>query len=169
MQCSTLLFLFATILHAECMLQSQQKTTLGVSPSIQLSVNSYTGTYTIYVNNTEWFTSGPTAVYFDGAWSTTEDGSLKQQTHGFYSGYDTWGLFGATEIAWVTKGGELFYTVFKIYYDEPAIVFEQRFPDGASNTSVQGSLMSSFPTLNITDVQSGQYGYLTYSGNSRWN
>ena len=167
LRCSVLLLLFVIAFHTECY-RGHQQTLPAVSPSIQLDLNPAVGSFSISVNHSVWFTSGPITVYTDGAWSSTEDGSLKRQNCSSYQGYDSWGPFDATKILWRTIGGVSFYTVFKVYREVPAIAFEQLFGNGAQGTAVQGSVMSSFPTLNLTGGQSGQYGFLTYSGNSRW-
>ncbi|XP_062503496.1 uncharacterized protein LOC134180364 [Corticium candelabrum] len=157
MRCSVVL-MFLVLLHQEVALETNVS-------SVQLAVEATSGAFTVSIDQTTWFTSGPVAVHLNGAWASTEDGSLTLQTHRVYNGYDAWGRLSATELTWKAKGGVMFYTVYKEYLEVPAVAFEQIYPDGAVNTSVGGPLMSSFPTVNINGVEKDQKGYLTYSDN----
>ena len=159
MRCSVVL-MFLVLLHQEVALETNVS-------SVQLAVEATSGAFTVSIDQTTWFTSGPVAVHLNGAWASTEDGSLTLQTHRVYNGYDAWGRLSATELTWKAKGGVMFYTVYKEYLEVPAVAFEQIYPDGAVNTSVGGPLMSSFPTVNINGVEKDQKGYLTYSDNGK--
>ena len=131
--------------------------------SIDLNVNTDDGSYTITVSGSKWFRSGPTSVHANGAWMTTEDGSLKLMNYSNYTGTDFWGPFNATELEWQGKSDVTFLASFRTYENFPMIAFVQSYPNGAKNTQApnKDEIMSSFPAV-VIEGDKGKFGVTTY-------
>lgn len=80
---------------------------------------------------------------------------------------DDLGSFQYIKIFW--KGDSInFITGFKIYEEEPIIIFEQRFPDGGNFTQLGDSLetldqvISAFPRFQLQGGRISELGYFTF-------
>ena len=140
----------------------------GRSSIIDLNVNTDDGSYTITVSGSKWFRSGPTSVHANGAWMTTEDGSLKLMNHSNYTGMDFWGPFNAIELEWQGKSDITLLTSFRTYENFPIISFVQHYPNGAEKTQAPSAdeIMSRFPSV-VIEGEKGQFGVTTYFGGSK--
>ena len=139
----------------------------GTSP-LSLNVNTDDGSYTVSVSGSIWFQSGPTGVHTNGAWISTEDGSLKLMKHASYTGTDFWGPFNGIELEWQGHSNVTFVTSFRTYENVPIIAFVQSYPNGLENTQAPDTdkIMSSFPAV-VIEGEKGKFGVTTYHGGSK--
>eukprot|EP00656_Telonema_subtile_P056933 TRINITY_DN9247_c0_g5_i1.p1 TRINITY_DN9247_c0_g5~~TRINITY_DN9247_c0_g5_i1.p1 ORF type:complete len:792 (-),score=169.10 TRINITY_DN9247_c0_g5_i1:182-2557(-) len=140
------------------------------SDRLKLDLDSSTGSYSVMVDGALWFGSGPTGFTIGHDTKSTKDG-LKPGPASQQTGEDVLGSFSSTTLEY-TSGATSFLTTFKQYAQRAdgsaAIVFEQRFPNGASDTSPNGTdpyaardqVSSMFPSL----VPSNGLGYLAFAG-----
>ena len=127
--------------------------TSAVPAPCAVEVNVATGTYTVSIGGEPWLASAPTRFHSDGRWYSSADKTLVLTGHqSGVSGSDGIGQYTATTLSW--KGGDTRYqTVFRQYAS--ACVFEQVYPDGASNMSLGntstnvGVISSAFPSFDV--------------------
>jgi len=87
------------------------------------------------VNGVTWLKSHiSTAFRSHGEW-LTHPNSLKMSKTRSYSGFDEIGAFSAVEVLWNSTTNHFFTTIFT-YPDRNTIIFEQYFPKGAVETSL---------------------------------
>ena len=136
------------------------------------------GAFTVAVDGVAWLRSAPITVTAGGKNYTTMDGTLTPSpgaaSHKTHTGSDAWGAFTSTVMAW-KAGPTPFETEFRVYTSMGAIVFEQRFPEGASGTAhggpqAEATLLSTFPTFNTSTAAdeggggAGPQAYVHFAG-----
>jgi hypothetical protein len=132
------------------------------------------GSYSLRLGGGEpWLRSAPTTVRAGGKNYSTVDASLVLVSNHSATGCDAIGDFSSTTIAY-TAGSVPFETEFRVYTTPvSAVVFEQRFPDGAQDTAnncshSQATLLSAFPAFAL-DAEAaarpqGPQAYVQFAG-----
>lgn len=149
-------------------------TTVAAGDGLELQFGER-GAYSLRLGAGEpWLRSAPTTIRAGGLNYSTADGSLRLVSNHSMSGKDAIGDFSSTTVAYAA-GSALFETEFRVYSSPvAAVVFEQRFPEGASGTAnncshAQATLLSAFPSfdLNTTAHESDSQGpqaYVQFAG-----
>ena len=140
-------------------------------PEVALQLSA-SGGYTLSVDGAPWLVGAPTVVNSGGKRHSTADGTLIGTTTHSHTGCDTIGDFKATIQGWAA-GGTPFETEFRVYAAVGAVIFEQRFPNGAEGTASpavhpQTDVISSFPAFELSAAaqqgSTGPAGYVQFAG-----
>jgi len=97
--------------------------------------------------------SETTAVLINGEYASVANGGLVLTgAPAPFSGQDEWGTFSGTSLTFRSSAlaADVLYATFKVYNDEPALVFESFFPTAVptgSNFSLRDGVASSFPSF----------------------
>ena len=131
------------------------------------------GSYSLRLGDDEpWLHSAPTTVRAGGKNYSTGDASLVLVSNHSAVGCDAVGDFSSTTITY-TAGSVPFQTEFRVYATPvSAVIFEQRFPEGAKGTAnncshSQATLMSAFPAFALDATAGGAQGpqaYVQFAG-----
>ncbi|CAF0795736.1 unnamed protein product [Adineta ricciae] len=130
--------------------------------------------YVIIRDNQIWFESGPFFVYFNKTYysSAPQQESLAMSALYLMEQYQTngtdvvFGSFDKLSLRWSSKSNlnvTIWETSFKIFRDQPIILFEQYFPvdlDGMSMGNVRDTfkhVSTAFPRFKVSFNQSNQY------------
>jgi hypothetical protein len=123
--------------------------------ALELVLGPTPGAYSLRLEGQLWLRSAPIIVTVGHKNYTTADGSLELAANRSSTGCDAIGGFTSTTLQW-NAGSTAYVTEFRTYPPPPgdegggAVVFDQRFPRGASGTANSGphaeaTLLASFP------------------------
>lgn len=130
-------------------------------PDIDLRINDQTGSFSILLDNVEWFRSGDVFVTVENQKLSTRDKSLKLlSVQNNLHGEDALGAFNEIRLNYGPKRNRVAMTGnIKTYQN--SIVFEQTFEDGLEGTSTNfaDGISSSFPSFEMFDGNGGDLGF----------